>query len=169
MSKLSLFLCAAFVAQGFVTAADPTPVQSAPASHTAAPSPVSESLKNCSYVTNARPAHNAKYYFVLYSASWCGPCRAEMPKLVKEYPALKEAGVEIIHISCDHSIEAAQEWAASENVPFPIIAPKQTPKFPVALPHCNGIPHMYLIDASGKLLSHNHPVLLMPQWRRLCK
>lgn len=169
MSKLSLFLCAAFVAQGIVTADQPVCIQPEQLSVATTASPVYESLKDCSYVTDARPAPNAKYYIVLFSASWCGPCCAEMPKLVKEYPALKEAGVELIHISCDNDLAAAQKWAASENVPFAVIAPKQTPNFPAALPVCRGIPHMYLLDASGQLLTHMHPARLMPQWRQLCK
>lgn len=159
----------AFVAQGVLAAAENIPAQSVPTTLTATASPVAESLKNCTHVTEARPAPHAKYYLVLYSASWCGPCRAEMPKLVKEYPALKEAGVELIHISCDNSIQAARQWASSEKVPFPVIAPRENPQFPVALPTCKGIPHMYLLDASGKLLTHKHPVLLLPQWKELCK
>lgn len=40
-------------------------------------------------------------------ASWCGPCRAEMPNVVKDYKAFKDKGLGIVGVSLDND---AEKW-----------------------------------------------------------
>ncbi|MEE1348277.1 MAG: TlpA disulfide reductase family protein, partial [Bacteroidales bacterium] len=39
-------------------------------------------------------------------ASWCGPCRREMPNVVKAYEMFKDKGFEIVGVSQDYDAEA---------------------------------------------------------------
>lgn len=147
------------------------PASSAPAANSAAatPSPVFDALKGMKFVTNARPAASAKYYIILESASWCGPCRREMPLIVKAYPEMKAAGVELVQLSRDADLKAAEKWAKDENAPFAIVAPGSEPKFPKALPPAPGIPQMYILNAAGDVVAEGHPAMLLPRWKELCK
>ena len=48
-------------------------------------SPVAQALADAGYFTETEANPKAKVYIFICSASWCGPCRALMPQIVKEY------------------------------------------------------------------------------------
>jgi cytochrome c biogenesis protein CcmG, thiol:disulfide interchange protein DsbE len=56
-------------------------------------------------------AHKGKIVLVDFWATWCEPCRAEMPQLVKLEQKLRARGFELVTVSAD---EPEQEAAASK-------------------------------------------------------
>ena len=59
-------------------------------------------------------AGRGKYILVDFWASWCGPCKAEMPNVVKCYHQYKDKGFDIVSISLDRKkenwVKAIDEW-----------------------------------------------------------
>lgn len=98
-------------------------------------------------------AVKAKLKLVDFWASWCNPCRAEMPNVKKVYKKYHEKGLEIIGVSIDPK---PQDWLKAlqdENLPWPnIIDPegKIAAYFLV-----QAIPHTILLDENNKILAKN--------------
>lgn len=123
---------------------------------------VAQKLRKCDFLLNRNFKKDAKFYLCLFSASWCGPCRAEMPRIAKTYvETLKDdPDIELIHFSRDQNDEKAMVWAKENDVKFPVVKPKGGN--PLGL-HCNGIPHLFIIKANGVLLEEGHPMRLFTE------
>ena len=120
---------------------------------------VANKLKSCDFLLNKDFKKNAKYYLCLFSASWCPPCRREMPRIAKTYAeTLKDdPNIELIHFSWDQNDEKALAWAKEHDVKFPVVKPKGGN--PLDL-HARGIPHLFIVKADGTLVEEGHPMKL---------
>lgn len=153
----------AFTAQAEdAPAAADTPAAAA----TAPANPVAEALSKLT-VFNGTPAPDAKYYIYLESASWCPPCRAEMPHIVKAYPEMRENGVEIILIGADGSPKQAEAYLKTFNATFPGVFGRDAgvanlPGFSSA----NYVPHAVMVDNQGKVLANGHGSLTL-KWKKI--
>ena len=118
---------------------------------------VAPKLRTCEFLLNKKFKKNAKFYLCLFSASWCPPCRREMPRIAKTYAeTLKDdPDIELIHFSRDQNDEKAMAWAKEHDVKFPVVKPKGGN--PLDL-HTRGIPHLFIVKADGTLLEEGHPM-----------
>ena len=86
-------------------------------------------------------------------ATWCGPCRAEMPALVKMQDAYREQGLEIIGLNSDEeSVEDINNFAKAMNLNYTLVYPDsklQTDLLKIS--QFGGIPQSFLIDRDGNL------------------
>ncbi len=117
---------------------------------------------------NGKPSTKAKYYIYLHSASWCGPCRALMPKLIKEYPAMKKAKVEIILIGYDDSVEKATEYIThyDKGISGILYTNPEVQKLPgFAKPE--GIPYATIVSRKGKVLYNGFGNGAL-NWKEIC-
>jgi thiol-disulfide isomerase/thioredoxin len=101
-------------------------------------------------------ANKGKVVLIDFWATWCKPCRAEMPELVKLGQKLKSRGFELVTISSDEpEQEASAMKVLKENgVVSPAYAkhPKDDDKFNNAIDTKWGgaLPAMFLYDRTGK-------------------
>ena len=72
-------------------------------------------------------AHKGKVTVVNFWGSWCAPCRAEMPGLVKAYDELSDDGVAFLGVNVrDPNIDLARAFVDQYKVPFPSIRDPQS-------------------------------------------
>lgn len=106
-----------------------------------------------SKVSMASCVKGKKYYLVDFWASWCGPCRKEIPNLKKLYELYKGKGLEIVSVSIDKNETAWKKALAEEKLSWPNgldragIADSYKVKF---------IPAIFLVDGTtGKCIAEN--------------
>lgn len=96
-----------------------------------------------------------KILLIDFWASWCGPCRAEIPNLKEAYAKYKDQGVEFLSVSVD---KGEKEWLPAlkaEEMPWPqVLAPKAGSDLMVQY-QFSGIPFIILIDREGHIVAKN--------------
>ena len=80
-------------------------------------------------------------------ASWCGPCRKEMPLLEKIHKKYKRLGFTLLGINVEENSSAAKKYLRDVKVSFPILFDRtnKTSK----LYNVNAMPTTILIDRNG--------------------
>ncbi|HKT74228.1 MAG TPA: TlpA disulfide reductase family protein [Steroidobacteraceae bacterium] len=82
-------------------------------------------------------------------ASWCGPCRQEMPLLESIYKKYNKMGFVLIGVNVEPDSAKAEEWLKQTPVSFPIVFDKDSKvskAYDVA-----GMPSTIFIDRKGNL------------------
>ncbi len=100
-------------------------------------------------------SYRGKPVAVTFWASWCGPCRMELPALTRFYNQTRKSGsdFEILAISIDATKEAAQGAANTFKLPFPVLVDLDSR---IAESYrVDSIPTLFIIDRSGKVTWSN--------------
>ena len=95
-----------------------------------------------------------KVVLVDFWASWCGPCRREMPNLVEAYAKYKGKNFEIVGVSLDQDGAAWKESIKKLNMTWPQMSDlKFWQSKGAQLYAINSIPHTVLIDGDGTIIA----------------
>ncbi len=66
----------------------------------------------------------ADYLIINFWASWCPPCRGEMPELIEFYKNIKNENVELVALnmtSTEKSLSAVRDFVEGSALPFPVL------------------------------------------------
>jgi thiol-disulfide isomerase/thioredoxin len=99
-----------------------------------------------------------KYVLVDFWASWCGPCRAENPNVVKAYAKYNQKGFEILGVSLDVEKDRANWLKAiqKDGLVWPQVSDLKGWGSDVALLYViKAIPQNVLLDPSGRIIAKN--------------
>lgn len=91
-----------------------------------------------------------KKVFVNLWATWCPPCRAELPSIEKLYQAANHENVQFVLLSLDNDFETAKQFVQKKGYSLPVFYPAgDVPD----LFTVNGIPTTFIFDEAGTLIA----------------
>jgi thiol-disulfide isomerase/thioredoxin len=97
-----------------------------------------------------------KYTLVQFWASWCGPCRKEIPLLKQLYAKYKSKGFEIVSFSMDDNRNNWEKASEVEKLNWLNVSDLQAFKSSIAKTYpIFGIPANVIIDQQGKIIASN--------------
>jgi len=84
-------------------------------------------------------------------ASWCGPCRRELPELSDVYEKLGQKGLQVFGVN-DEGSAAAKEFVNKMGIAFPTF--DDSGRKAHALYRVRSIPTLFFIDAEGQVVRY---------------
>jgi thiol-disulfide isomerase/thioredoxin len=90
-------------------------------------------------------------------ATWCAPCRAELPQILDIYNAYHSKGLEIVGVSSDTTAKPVQDFLTRYPYPWTQLFDRKTAETRMH-PLCakfgiSQLPAMFIIDKQGVLRS----------------
>ncbi len=97
-----------------------------------------------------------KVLLVDFWATWCGPCRVELPNVIATYEKHHKKGFDILGISLDQDEQAMKKFLASNKMTWPQYFDGLGWQNKLAARYgVNSIPATYLLDAQGKIIARD--------------
>lgn len=137
------------------------------------PITIPDMLAKVKYLTKVKPKKKAAVYFILRSHSKCGPCRAAAPQLAPIYKEMRGKGAELIMLSGDGDVEAAEKWAEEAGMNYPIVTNETIGAVNIPAGGTGGTPNVMAVMSDGTIIEgtsgYKKVPVLIGNWKELVK
>jgi len=93
-----------------------------------------------------------KVVFVNFWATWCPPCRQEIPAFIKLYDKHRDKGFEILGLATDvQGKEVVEPFVKDMGITYPVLLALDSKKITDVFGIIKGIPTTFVIDENGEI------------------
>lgn len=95
-----------------------------------------------------------KYLFIDFWASWCGPCRAENPNVLKAYQTFKDKNFDVLGVSLDNDPAKWKKAISEDGMPWVQISDLKGYENEISAYYgIQAIPSSFLLDPNGVIIA----------------
>jgi len=99
--------------------------------------------------------HAGKVILLDFWATWCAPCRIEIPGFIKLFDALESEGLSVVGISVNDSPDAIRRFANEFQMDYPVLIGDGRDDVKAAFGPMVGFPTTVIITRDG-MICHHH-------------
>ena len=101
--------------------------------------------------TNATlSSYRGKVVILNFWATWCPPCRAEMPSMETLYQRYKDQGLEMLAVNLGENTSTVQQFIQRNGYTFPVLLDRERKSG--SLYGIEAIPTTFILDRQGKII-----------------
>lgn len=152
-ASLGLGLAAAplWMDRGSAREADATQAGASFCDAQAKPAPLDLSFKDMSGKDVRLSDYKGKIIFLNFWATWCGPCKLEIPHFIELQEKYRDKGVVFLGLSVDDPVEKLKPFADKYKINYPVLVGLGEDDKQEAFGPVYGIPTTFIIDRRGNI------------------
>lgn len=101
-----------------------------------------------------------------YWATWCGPCKIEIPIFNELYEKYKDRGLVIVGVSADDEAATIREFVKKMPMHYPVLLAEDRPEVLEAAGSIYGYPTSFFIDRSGAVCGSHVGVMSKEEFEK---
>lgn len=109
-----------------------------------------------------------KVVVINFWATWCGPCRAEIPGMLEIYGKYREKGLEIVGVSLDQQgFSVVTPFVQRMKIDYPVVIGDGG--LVVAYGNFQAIPTTFIVDRKGNIVGEHTGSMTKEQFEKIVK
>jgi thiol-disulfide isomerase/thioredoxin len=115
----------------------------------ARPANLTFTIKDLQGADVALDTYRGKVILLDFWATWCGPCKIEIPGFIELYSRYRSEGLQVLGFAVDDPVPAIEAYASQMKMNYPILVGQGRDDVLEAFGPMPGLPTTFIIDRNG--------------------
>jgi thiol-disulfide isomerase/thioredoxin len=133
----------------------------------AQPAPLDHTVKDLNGNDVSLASYRGKVVFLNFWATWCGPCKVEIPHFVELQAKYADKGVAFLGLSVDDTVEQLKPFVEQYQINYPVLLGLDNEAVQEAFGPIVGIPITFVIDRQGNICRKHQGLATKEQFERV--